>query len=144
MLIILLLHLLTGQSFAPVASAGQPAIVRVSVIKIDGQKGDIYAALYATDKGFPMDPDRAFRTARAQAKNGSAQLQFENVPPGTYAIALFHDTNGDGTLNTNLLGIPKEGYGVSNNVKNMFSGPTFRQAAFRHQQETQLTIQVRY
>jgi uncharacterized protein (DUF2141 family) len=127
--------------FAPTAE--QP-LVSVTVTRVSLQKGEIYAALFNSDKGFPNDVSAAYKTARATPRNGTATLQFENVPPGNYAIALFHDANGDGKLNTNFIGIPKEGYGVSNNAKNMFSGPSFKQTVFKHNTTTQLTIIMRY
>lgn len=130
--------------WAGFTTPAEPQEIRITVTGVSKQKGEILAALYSHGDGFPGDASKAFRTAKASAQNGQAQLLFEKVPAGTYAIALFHDANGDGVLNTNLMGIPKEGYGVSNNVKNLFSGPTYKQAAFRHQATTQLTIQVRY
>lgn len=124
--------------------AEQPAVVKVKVTRVSAKKGEILAALFASDKGFPDNASAAYKVARGTAVNGTATLEFSNVPKGTYAIALFHDTNNDGELNTNMLGIPKEGYGVSNNVKNLFSGPGYKQCAFQHTTETSLTIIMRY
>jgi uncharacterized protein (DUF2141 family) len=53
---------------------------------------------------------------RAQAKAGLVELRVRNVRPGSYAIAVFHDTNGDGKLDRNFIGLPSEPYGFSNNV----------------------------
>ncbi len=128
----------------PVDNSIQTASVKVKVTKVSSKKGEIYAAMFASEKGFPENPDAAYKVARATAVNGTALLEFTNVPKGTYAIALFHDTNNDGELNTNFIGIPKEGYGVSNNVKNLFSGPGYKQCAFQHSAETSLTIVMRY
>ena len=122
----------------------QTSSVKVKVTKVSSKKGEIFAALFSSDKGFPEDPNAAYKVARATPVNGTALLEFTNVPKGTYAIALFHDTNGDGELNTNMIGIPKEGYGVSNNVKNLFSGPGYKQCTFQHTSETSLTIIMRY
>ena len=122
----------------------QQATVKVKVTRVSSKKGEILAALFSSDKGFPDNASAAYKVARGTAVNGTATLEFSNVPKGTYAIALFHDTNNDGELNTNMLGIPKEGYGVSNNVKNLFSGPGYKQCAFQHSAETALTIIMRY
>lgn len=122
----------------------QSATVKVKVTRVSSKKGEILAALFASDKGFPNNASAAYKVARGTAVNGTAMLEFSNVPKGTYAIALFHDTNNDGELNTNMIGIPKEGYGVSNNVKNLFSGPGYKQCAFQHTSETSLTIIMRY
>lgn len=128
----------------PVDNQPQAASVKVKVTKVSSKKGEIYAAMFASEKGFPENPKAAYKVARGTAVNGTAMLEFTNVPKGTYAIALFHDTNNDCELNTNFIGIPKEGYGVSNNVKNLFSGPGYKQCAFQHSAETSLTIVMRY
>jgi uncharacterized protein (DUF2141 family) len=125
-------------------SPAQATTVKVKVTRVSSKKGEILAALFSSGKGFPDNPTAAYKVARGTAVNGIATLEFSNVPKGTYAIALFHDTNNDGELNSNMLGIPKEGYGVSNNVKNLFSGPGYKQCAFQHTAETSLTIIMRY
>ncbi len=120
-------------------------LIQVEVSGISSKKGEILAALFSTEKGFPNDASKAFKTAKALPSNGKATLQFNQVPDGKYAIALFHDTNGDGKLNTNILGIPKEGYGVSNNVRNLFSAPGFEESSFKHgKSKTSLSISVKY
>jgi uncharacterized protein (DUF2141 family) len=53
---------------------------------------------------------------RAQAKAGAVELRLRNVKPGSYAIAVFHDTNGNGKLDRNFIGLPSEPYGFSNDV----------------------------
>ena len=135
-----LLSILGSQLFAK----GQ-TLIQVEVSGISSKKGEILAALFSTEKGFPNDASKAFKTAKALPSNGKATLQFNQVPDGKYAIALFHDTNGDGKLNTNILGIPKEGYGVSNNVRNLFSAPSFEESSFRHgKSKTSLSITIQY
>jgi uncharacterized protein (DUF2141 family) len=57
-----------------------------------------------------------------------ARCDFEDIPPGTYALAVIHDENMNGKLDTNWLGIPKEGYGFSNAVKAMRGAPTRSEA----------------
>ncbi|MFZ9388769.1 MAG: DUF2141 domain-containing protein [Chitinophagaceae bacterium] len=121
-----------------------PTSIKVIVTNIAPKKGDVLAALYSSEKGFPGNAAGAYKIARATPVKGTALLEFSQVPGGTYAIALFHDTNNDGKLNTNFLGIPKEGYGVSNNIKNLFSAPGYKQCAFRHQGETRIDIVMRY
>lgn len=57
-------------------------------------------------------------------------IKFENVPYGDYAVAALHDINMNGKLDKNVLGIPTEGYGFSNNVMDQYGPPTFLQASF--------------
>lgn len=55
---------------------------------------------------------------------------FSGIAPGTYAVALFHDENGNGKLDTNFLGIPREGVGVSNNKMRTLGPPTWEDSKF--------------
>jgi uncharacterized protein (DUF2141 family) len=130
--------------------AANPATVRgqgeikVRVTAVNKKKGEVMLALFASSKGFPYETSYAIQKIKGNTLNGSLELSFSNIPPGTYAIALFHDTNGDGKLNTNFMGIPKEGYGVSNNTYNTFSAPGYKESSFSHNARTELTIQMKY
>ena len=57
-------------------------------------------------------------------------IRFDRVPYGKYAIAVIHDTDNDGQLSKNFIGIPTEGYGFSNNAKGNCGPPSFRDASF--------------
>jgi uncharacterized protein (DUF2141 family) len=57
-------------------------------------------------------------------------VKFEKVQPGIYAIAVFFDKNGNGILDKNFLGIPKEEYGFSNNITPLTRSATFKEAGF--------------
>ncbi|MEM1203817.1 MAG: DUF2141 domain-containing protein [Acidobacteriota bacterium] len=125
----------------PVPSAvAADLIVTVSGAKTD--EGEIGCALYASADGFPMDPEpatRQFHTPRA----GSAECRFEGVEPGTYALAVSHDLNGNRRTDTGLFGIPKEAWGVSNNVRPAMRAPRFSEAAFDIGTSTvRLTVEV--
>ena len=68
--------------------------------------------------------------ARLLAPAGDVtHVRFDGVPAGRYALMVIHDENGNGTLDTNLVGMPVEGYGFSNNPRVMRK-PTFDEAAF--------------
>ncbi len=53
-----------------------------------------------------------------------------NLPPGRYALALYHDMNDNWKLDKNFVGYPKEPYGFSNNYRPIFSGPSFEDCVF--------------
>ncbi len=57
-------------------------------------------------------------------------VYFSDVPFGTYAVKAFHDEDGNGTLNTNMVGVPTEDYGFSNNARGTFGLPKFQDARF--------------
>lgn len=125
----------------------QPAFsqdIRIQVDHIRDQKGEILLAVYAQPEGFPFESARANSLHRATPADGHVEFHLKAMPQGRYAIALFQDTNKDGKFNTNFLGIPKEGYGVSNNAYNTFSAPEFEAAAFWHRDKTTLRITMKY
>lgn len=65
-----------------------------------------------------------------QKLEGKKTVIYIELPPGDYAISFFHDTNGNGELDTNLFGIPTEPYGFSKNARGMFGPPNFNQCLF--------------
>ena len=100
-------------------------IVKVTGFKND--KGELRAVLYDNQPAF--DEDRRFKQTTAIISDRTATALFLDVKPGAYGIAVFHDTNKNGELDENWLGIPKENYGLSNNVRASLSAgiPTFDQ-----------------
>tara|TARA_B100000085_G_C18102164_1_gene333560 strand:- start:15 stop:464 length:450 start_codon:yes stop_codon:yes gene_type:complete len=57
--------------------------------------------------------------------NYSARISFDSISPGKYAIQFFHDENENQKMDFNLIGIPKEKFGSSNNVKPVLGPPKF-------------------
>jgi uncharacterized protein (DUF2141 family) len=76
------------------------------------------------------------------AEKGTLKVSFDGLKPGTYAVMIMHDENDNGALDSNMLGIPKEGYGFSNNPRVMRQ-PTFDEAKFEVKDGTNtITIQI--
>jgi uncharacterized protein (DUF2141 family) len=77
--------------------------------------------------------------------SSKARCDFEGIPPGTYALVVLHDENMNGKVDTNWIGIPKEGYGFSNDAKASFSAPSFQDASFLYDgQMLEMTINLHY
>ena len=76
-------------------------------------------------------------------KSGTVVYQFTDIPPGSYAIAVFHDANGDKELNTNFAGIPKELYGFSNDARGAFGPPSIADQLFKVDKSTALSITLK-
>ena len=66
------------------------------------------------------------------------------LAPGDYAVSLIHDENGNGKLDTNFLGIPKEGVGFSKNPKISFGPPTYAATRFDVAADTVEPIRMKY
>ncbi len=104
----------------------------VEVKGIDKIKGNIRVALYNVEKDFLSD--KTFKALEERVDGKICTIKFADVPYGTYAISVYHDENENGELDTGLFGIPKEGYGFSNDVMGTFGPPSFEEAAIDFQQ----------
>ena len=90
--------------------------------EINGIKstGKIYVQLFKGEQNY--NQGIAHNASVVTVKKGSTQVAFSNLAQGEYALRYFHDKNNNGKLETNLFGMPTEGYGFSNNAKPNF-GP---------------------
>jgi uncharacterized protein (DUF2141 family) len=117
-------------------------------VEIDGLKnkeGQICASIFASSQGFPSDRDRVLQKQCTKITDTPLPITFENLKAGSYAVAVFHDQNNDRTLNTNILGIPSEGFGFSSNPEIRTRAPKFGEAAFLVAgPDTNIQIQLKY
>ena len=70
--------------------------------------------------------------------------KISNLQPGIYAVKFFHDSNSNGKLDMNWMGIPKEGFGFSNNAYGMFMPKNFKEWLFELNGDTTLTLIPKY
>lgn len=121
-------HLL-GLALLLAGTSAGAATLTVTVDGIRVQSGELRLALYDSEAGWNGEAKPV--GGRGAAPDGSAALTFTfaDVTPGRYALRVMHDENGNGKLDSNLLGIPKEGYGASNNPKVM-RAPRFGESSF--------------
>jgi len=68
----------------------------------------------------------------------------KNLRPGKYAFKYFHDENKNENLDLNWIGIPKEGYGFSNNAKGTLGPPSFEKTIFVLMENTTLMCTPKY
>lgn len=104
--------------------------LEITVEGISGEEGSVMVALHDESgrESFP-GADGAIAAQWMRAAPGSQRFVFLDLPPGQYAVAVFHDENGNGELDTNILGIPTEGTGFSRNAQGNFGPPSFHDAA---------------
>jgi uncharacterized protein (DUF2141 family) len=76
--------------------------------------------------------------------DGKSTIVFENVPSGTYALSYFHDENDNEDLDTNFFGMPKEGFGFSNNAKGRMGPPKLKDQLFTVTSDLTLSLQTMY
>lgn len=132
------LFILAATFDAP-ADAGE-IVVRIE--NVASATGEVGCALYSSEAGFPMDSAAAAQQWH-RAVSGSAVCRYSGLPAGRYAVAVSHDLDGDRRTDTNLVGIPTEAWGVSNNVRPMLRAPRFEEAAVAIPGDGTATIAIR-
>jgi uncharacterized protein (DUF2141 family) len=133
--VLLAATLLAGSFAAQAQHQANAHTVTVNVTDLKAESGAVYASL--------QDPSqKAVQKQTALVQKNNAQLVFQNVPPGTYAVRLFQDENDNKKMDTGIFGIPKEGWGVSNNVKASFGPPKFDAMLFTVNSDKSITIHI--
>lgn len=115
--------------------------LNVTVTGFSDCNGKAFIALFDDPKDFPSFGKQA-QGFKVPIQEGQASYTFLLRPGQDYAIAVFHDRNNNGKLDKNFFGAPSEAYGFSNNVRNMFSAPSFEQAKFTLSKEKSIQIVV--
>lgn len=114
----------------------------VKIDNIESDEGVIMLALYVGEDNYAEN--RTFNAAKVSITESVAEYTFENVPFGEYAIKCYHDENENSKLDTNMFGIPSEGYGFSNNATGNFGPADYEDAEFKfetNQQVVEISIQ---
>jgi uncharacterized protein (DUF2141 family) len=127
------------------AQASQPGI-HVEILGIRNSIGAVACALFEAPEGFPSEFLRfATNIMIVKVRATKATCDFADIALGTYALAVIHDENRDGELATNVMGMPKEGYGFSNDAKGTLGAPSFEAASFSYNGESLImTIALQY
>jgi uncharacterized protein (DUF2141 family) len=103
--------------------------LEVEITGIRNTKGQIKVGVYKDKATFPKTGSELKGINIFPVQKGANVAVFE-LSEGIYAVAVIHDENKNGKLDKNFVGIPKEGYGFSNNAKGKFGPPSFDKAAF--------------
>lgn len=120
-MMVLMASLLSTSAFA--------AEVTVIVEDVKSEAGNVRCGLHATDAAFPNG--KPTKGVQVKVSKGEARCVFTDVAPGDYAIAVLHDVNGNGTMDTTFVGSPDEPWGVSKNAPaHTFGPPEFDEAKF--------------
>lgn len=140
-----LLMAVSAAMFAGSAAAQYKGDLTVQVEGLKGQKGLLCYKLFSGSQGFPDSNEKAVKKDCIKITEEPIKLTFKNLTAGSYAVAVFHDTNGDRKLNRNSAGMPLEGYGFSNNPAVKTGPPKFGQAVFLVAgPNTGIRIQMKY
>ena len=123
-------------TFIPISNKAQ-YLLNVEITNLRNNNGPILMELYSENHVL-------LKQEKGIIKNNKCNFSFVNLKPAKYAIRYFHDENQDYKLDTNLIGVPTEGYGFSNNVLDTFGPPPFEKWIFEIKENTNITLKVKY
>ncbi len=137
--------LLAADANVPRNEGPAAASLRVEIRNLRNDRGIVRCAVFDSAAGFPGKLERAVAGLAVTARDGQARCDFGELAPGRYAVAVFHDENANGKFDLKLYGVPKEGYGASNNPKPRVGPPRFDDAHFEHgERGSDLQIELHY
>ncbi len=117
------------------------ANVTVTIDNIKKDSGQIGCALFNLGDGFPMGAE-PLKQYWVPANKKGVTCWFGGLEYGEYAVSIVHDLNGNKITDTNFLGIPKEAWGVSNNVRPALRAPTFEEAKILIEGDANIVINI--
>ena len=133
------------QSGLPTTHSPQENVIYIEIRGMRNSNGQVICALYSSSDGFPKKSEKALARVNSAISDKQAACEFSGIAPGTYAVSVFHDENSNGKLDTNFMGIPREGVGASNDAKGHLGPPKFDAAAFRFSGgRIELKIKINY
>lgn len=100
--------------------------------------GKLYVQLFDSEEGYKRGNAAAASVVRP--KGTTAVISFNDLQAGEYALRFFHDQNNNGKMETNLMGLPTEGYGFSNNARPNFGPVSYEQIKFTLGENQRLVV----
>lgn len=129
------------------ACGGQPSATKlvVQVAGVRAARGEVAVTLYPDEPRRFLAPKGKLLRERTPAKVQAITACFFLPRPGHYAVAVYHDENGDRDFNRTLVGLPAEGFGFSNDPSTTTGLPAFKAVRFQAGSgETQIRLKLRY
>ena len=123
----------------------QESTLEVSIRNIRPGPGIVRMAICDHPDQFPDNPTLFYNIPHSGVKDSSVTVSIPGLKAGNYAITLLDDTNKNEKMDTGVFGIPKEGFGFSNDIKPNRKSPPFEKCTFRVRSgANRLTIHMQY
>jgi uncharacterized protein (DUF2141 family) len=115
------------------------ADLTIDISDIEKGKGHVLVALFSGKESY--DSGTSVKAAKVKAESEKESVIFKDLIDGEYAVKMYQDENGNNELDSNMMGIPKEGYGFSNNV-GLFGAPKYEEAKFIVKDNTLIKVDL--
>lgn len=124
------------------AGSAQALTLTVEITDARSTQGSVNAALYASEAGW-LQTAQAVQMLKVASAGDKTVLVFSGLAPGRYALSTYHDENGNGQLDKNVLGMPTERYGFTGSGPAGMGAPAFAEASVELQADTTLRVTLR-
>ena len=111
----------------------------VHIQGIEQDKGKVFVALFNSQETWLK---QSFKSLEQDVTSATCTVTFTDLPKGEYAIAIFHDENGNGTMDFGKMGIPIEKFVFSNAAKCVMGPPAFEDAKIVFEKDAESTINL--
>ena len=126
------------------ASTQPTATLKITIKDMRNRKGRLIFGVFRTADGFPTEETKSVNWQVSKIEGNTVTFACQ-LPPGKYGASVLHDENKNGQMDKSFAGVPKEGYGVTNNPKPKLRAATFEESKFELPAEgKELTISVQY
>lgn len=117
--------------------------VKINITEIRSDKGSILVGVFTDHEGFASEEGVLdIKLSKDKMENGSMSTTIE-LESGTYGISVLDDENNNGEMDTNFMGIPKEGFGFSDYYHTALRKPVFEDFKFTIKEEDTVRIDIR-
>jgi uncharacterized protein (DUF2141 family) len=114
----------------------------VKIERLRNSNGDLLVGLYDSSSNFP---EKVSTGKVIKVTEREMMVRFSEIKPGNYAISVLHDENQNKDMDQDKLGIPKEGFGFSNNVMGLMGPPSFSKASIQVPEgDSSIAIKMKY
>ena len=138
------LFVLLIANISPAASESTGNLI-VNISGFPSSDGFAMVALNNSEESYKGGEDTAVAKTKTMVVDQKVQVIFTNLPYGSYGVSIYHDENSNGEMDKNMMGIPKEAYGFSNNAKGFFGKPDYKDVKFElNSAEMQIVINLDY
>jgi len=127
LLFVLVLLTCTPHSFS---QSPAKATLRVTFVGLHSGRGNLIMALGDEARGWPKSSFLDSTLMKTNGEGDHMTIQVRSLDYGTYAISVIDDENENGDMDA-FMGIPREGYGFSNNPKVRMGAPDFDECSFQ-------------
>lgn len=118
--------------------------ITVEVTNLLNTNGKLSIGLYNKNDDTFANMSKYYKSVNLKIDDSKVIYRFKNIPNGTYAVAVVHDENENKELDKNFFGVPKEGYGFSNNIRPSFRGANFEESKFELMSNKNVVIKIGY